>query len=318
MLFRSGTIFESGQEIAISGQQYTAISLSIAVIDTRNREVPVNYSIVGRESGFKATTSKSIPSGTIDNFNYTFNTADIYDLNISVNNEIFTTSYSDEINAVVTIEKFALENEVIEESLQRRLMVKYTALNRGNNETNYNEWVNTAPINNNLKYPVEFHNILWTTNSGWDGESLILKNGATIELPIDLFNTFFGTYGLTFEIDFETFNVQDDNAIIMDYSDPSTTNTSYLKITATEASLNTKNNIFLKTNFKDGTRNKIAFSFNPTAQVEDGVSIGTGNPNLVMIYVNGVLDRAAKWGTGAVNSDTVEWKIGRASCRERV
>ena len=303
----AGTIFESGQEIALSGQQYTAISLSVAVIDTRNREVPVNYSIVGRESEFEATTSKSIPSGTIDNFNYTFNTADIYDLTISVNNEIFTTSYSDEINAVVTIEKFTLENEVIEESLQRRLMVKYTALNRGNNETNYNEWVNTAPINNNLKYPVEFHNILWTANSGWDGESLILKNGATIELPIDLFNTFFGTYGLTFEIDFETFNVQDDSAIIMDYSDPSTTNTSYLKITATEASLNTRNNIFLKTNFKDGTRNKIAFSFNPTANVEDGVSIGTGNPNLVMIYVNGVLDRAAKWGTGAANSDTVEW-----------
>ena len=303
----AGTVFNADETITISGQQYTGISLSIAVIDTKDRNVPVNYNIVGRNSEYNATTSKSIQSGTIDNFNYTFNTADTYDLTISVNTNAFTTAYSDEINAVINIEPFALENEVIEESLQRRLMVKYSALNRGNNETNYDEWVNTAPINNNLKYPAVFHNILWTANSGWDGEALILKNGATVELPIDLFNTFFGTYGLTFEIDFETFNVQDDSAIIMDYSDAAVTNTSYLRITATEAALNTKNNIFLKTNFKDGTRNKIAFSFNPTAQVEDGVSLGTGNPNLVMIYVNGVLDRAAKWGTGVPNSDTVEW-----------
>lgn len=303
----SGTVFESGQAIEITGQQYTAISLSVAVIDTRNREVPVNYTIVGRNTEYNATTSKTIQSGTVDVFNYTFNTADVYDLTIEVNNAIFTTSYSDVINAVINIEAFSLENEVIEESLQRRLMVKYTALNRGNNETDFDKWVNTAPINNTLPYPAVFHNFLWTDNSGWDGEALILKNGATVEFPIDLFNTFFGTYGLTFEIDFETFNVQDDSAVIMDYSDPSITNTSYLKITATEASLNTKNNVFLKTNFKDGTRNKIAFSFNPTARVEDGISIGTGNPNLVMIYVNGVLDRAAKWGTGAADSDTITW-----------
>lgn len=320
----AGTIFAQNEPISLSGQQYTGISLNIAAIDSQNRKVPVKYEIVGRsvneETGeplFENSIEKTIENSTIDAFTYRFDDADTFDLIIKPDTSgSFTTSNEDSVNVVVTIEKFEMENENITESLPINLQVKYSALNRGNGETNKDVWVNTAESTKNLyEYPASFNKVLWNEQSGWNGEALVLKNGATVEFPIDLFQDMWDPdFGLTFEIDFETFDVQDDEAIIMDYRDVdnngnySIINNSYLRIAATSASLCTMKGNTLKTNFKDSTRNKIALSFNPTGEVVNGVSTGaSANPNLLMIYVNGVLDRAGKWGDGTANSDKVQW-----------
>ena len=306
----AGVKFDSSKPIEISGQQYDGVSLNVAAIDNQNRTVPVKYEISGRNSGFTATIEKTIDNQSIDVFTYRFDDSDVYDLTVSIDKASFSTTTNDEIHAVITIEPFALAGETIKESLSSNLLVKYAAINRGNGETNKDVWINSSSSDYARSHPFQAifsDKILWNEQSGWDGEALVLKNGATVEFPIDLFNEMWGQFGLTFEIDFETFDVQDDDAMIMDFSDPSLSNNSYIKITATSASLNTNRNIFLKTNFKDSTRNKIAFSFNPTTVVENGVSQGEGNPNLLMIYVNGVLDRAGKWGNGTANSDSITW-----------
>lgn len=295
-----GTVFDVNSNIQIVGQQYTPISLSVAVVDVANRKTDVKYTITSPNGTVE--TQHNVNNQSIDPFEYIFDTPDDYVLTVS---DGFTNTV--QITADIKINSFNTNGETIEEQDQSNLLVKYTALNRSNTEVNRDVWknsaINFADVN---PYPVKFNNILWNDQSGWNGEALVLKNGANIEIPVNLFNLF-GALGLTFEIDFETFDVQNDDAVIMDYSDPSPVNTSYIKITATSATLNSRKNVSLKTNFKDNTRNKIAFTFNPTAEVIGGESQGNGNPNLLFIYVNGVLDRAAKWGNGSVDSDDVYW-----------
>ena len=299
----AGKIFDVNNPIEISGQQYTSIALNVAAVDVNNRRTVVNYNIEGENTHIKNSIQHTVDNQTVDTFEYIFDTPDTYRLTVT---DGFTNTT--QVEAVITVTAFNTNGEVLEEQDQPNLLVKYTALNRSNSELNKTVWENSAINFVHNKYSAIFNNVLWNEQSGWNGEALVLKNGATVELPVDLFSIFDNNgLGLTFEIDFETFDVQNDDALVMDYSDNQSTNRSYIKITATQASMNSNKGIFLKTNFKDNTRNKIAFVFNPTTKVEGGVSQGNGNPNLMLIYVNGVLDRAGKWGNGEPASDDVNW-----------
>ena len=298
-----GTVFNVGAPIQISGQQYTPISLSVAAVDISGRKTDIIYSIVGEESGISVDVQHNVSNQEIDPFEYIFDTPDTYTLSVK-------DGYTDtvQISAIIEVTAFNTNGETLTEQDISNLLVKYSALNRSNSEVNKTVWTNSAVNFSNVNpYPAIFHNVLWNEQSGWNGEALVLRNGAQVEFPVNMFNSIWGDLGLTFEIDFETFDVQDDDAILMDFSDPAGVNNSFIKITATSATLRSQNNISLKTNFKDNTRNKIAFTFNPTADVINGVSQGSGNTNLVFIYVNGVLDRAGKWGNGTHDTDTVEW-----------
>jgi len=299
----AGKIFDVNSPIEITGQQYTSIGLNVAAVDVGNRKTVVNYNIEGETSHTTNSIQHTVDNQTVDTFEYIFDTPDTYVLTVT---DGFTNSV--QVEAKITVTAFNTNGEKLEEQDQSNLLVKYTALNRSNSELNKTVWENSAINFSHNKYSAIFNNVLWNDQSGWNGEALVLKNGATVELPVDLFSIFDNAgLGLTFEIDFETFDVQNDDALVMDYSDNQLINSSYIKITATQASMNSNKGIFLKTNFKDNTRNKIAFVFNPTTKVEGGISQGTGNPNLMLIYVNGVLDRAGKWGNGEPASDDINW-----------
>lgn len=307
------TTLSNSNEINLSENQYNSLSLSVAVVNTRKSPVNLKYTI---SSDTGAVNPVEIPvsnlaSGELNKLNYTFNNAGEFTVDILAGSSNSTNTDTMKVN--VSILPFSIEGETIEETT-KNLHVKYDALNRSNTADGKDVWVNTSTMGSlaQYKYPATFSKIFWNDQTGWDGKALILKNGSTVTFPINLFSTeFFGASGLTFEIDFETFDVQDEAAYVLDYSDPAEANSSYIRITATSASLKSKfMNAPLKTNFMDGTRNKIAFTFNPTTEVNSsGVAVnpGSANPNLVMIYVNGVLDRAAKWGTGVADSDTVVW-----------
>ena len=308
-----GALTAANEEINLTENQYNSLSLSVAVVNTRKSPVNLKYTIASVDGSVEPVekTVSGLPSGEINKLDYTFNNAGNFTVDIVASSANSTNSDSMRVN--VTITPFAIEGETIGETT-KNLHIKYEALNRSNTEDGKDVWVNTAPTGaiEQYKYPATFSKVFWNEQSGWDGKALILKNGSTVTLPINLFSEeFFTASGLTFEIDFETFDVQDDNALVLNYEDPAEANASYIKITATAAMLKSKLTMPspLKTNFKDGTRNKIAFVFNPTTEVVNGksTSFASPNPNLVMIYVNGILDRATKWGTGSANSDTVLW-----------
>lgn len=295
------SIRELDSDIILSGEQYNSVSMSVIPINTRNNNVNIIYNIIGRTNEENTSILHGKRSGEIDNFNYIFNSIDVYDLNIYTNN----TNGDPKLHAEITITG-TTEFGTIEEQDIDNLLVKYTALNRSNSELSKDSWKNSAPRSKGVEseeYPVIFHNVLWNDQCGWDGQALVLRNNAYIEIPVQLFDLY-GSTGLTFEIDFETFDVRDDDAVILDFSDPN--NKSYLRFTATKAETLSKNNVnVLKTNYKDGSRNKIAFCYNPTSDNKN--EPGVPNPNLILIFVNGVLDRACKWGAGTKNSDTMKW-----------
>ena len=300
-------IYDNTKPIEITEQQYNEVSLSVAVIDINGRTVPINYDIsnvTDPENIIKYDTIQhDAENQSIHEFNYVFTDKGNYTLAIS---DGFTNKV--QLNVNINVTDLNIVGENIAEQDQDNLLVKYSALNRSNGEVNKDVWENSSVRHSNNKYPAQFNNVLWNNQSGWNGEALVLKNGATVKLPVDLFGLM-GELGLTFEIDFETFDVQNDDAVIMDIKDDGIINKSYIKITATSAQLNSNKDISLKTNFKDNSRNKIAFTFNPTANLDENNSTASlsGNPNLLMIYVNGVLDRAGRWGNGTVNSDSVTW-----------
>lgn len=329
---KPGELFDASEGINFSTSQYEVYSFNIMGINTLGNPITVEYLVesVTRDSDGNITSTESlyetnpihaIASGGTDTFNYSFATPGEVRFSIFGYERGSILKGDPQLILIFNVDKFDTGNEVIEESDPYNLLVKYTATNRSNSEAEKDKWVNSSPYYKDqigMDFPAIFSNkILWNNQDGWDGEALVLRNGATVELPIDLFgrgdssSSLYGTYfsqlGLTFEIDFETTDVQNDDAVIMNFSDSASANGSFIKINATSAQLNTNANANIKTNFRDGTRNKIAFTFNPIMPIAEAKN-ASGNPNLVFIYVNGVLDRAARWGNGnSVDSDSVLW-----------
>ena len=108
----------------------------------------------------------------------------------------------------------------------------------------YNEIINVELNTENDLYPLyeilndiiiitSFNKVLWNSTSGWDGKSLVLNNGATAFIPLNVFDNF-SSSGLTIELDFETVNVQDEDAVIFSFEDAN--NPSAIKVTACGAS----------------------------------------------------------------------------------
>ena len=301
----AGTLIDADKPIEINTKQYNFINIDVIGIRLNGGQIPIQYNITGVNTDFSQVLSHTVDNKETDHFINSFDNEDIYNIAIKdgINNET-------QLNVKVTVEAYELGGEVVEEQLIDNLLVKYKAINRSNTEDERNVWVNSAPnFAAANPYPVEFNDkVLWNDKSGWDGKALVLSNGATATFNIDLFSLFNkDTGGLTFEIDFETFNVLDDDAILMDYSDPADINKSFIKITATSGEMQSNGESYLKTNFNSNVRNKIAFCFDRTRTVVNGVSNDKGNPNLIMIYVNGVLDRANRWGNGQQDSDDVKW-----------
>ena len=329
-----GTMRDPQDPIEFSCEQYQAASFDITVYDSKGNPVVVNYTMKEKvaDTGNDATDWSVIatPQHTVDastnwkdTFIYTFNEKNNVLIEIS---DGYTTPTKVQLQINVTVT--ASEADGIAETGGANLIVKYSALNRNNGETDKTVWKNESANYGKLmpeyEFPAQFNNVLWNDQSGWNGKALVLSNGATVTFPFNLFsNTFIedkdGDTGMTFELELETFNVQDDDIPIMTFTDEN--NHSYIKITATQAEICSDNNVKLKTNFKDNEKIKIAFIINPlksSSEVEaewrtytENGGVGRkpdGYYNMLFICVNGVLDRVCKWGLGEPRTDKFNWE----------
>lgn len=122
-----------------------------------------------------------------------------------------------------------------------------------------------------------FSGFTWDDTSGWNGKELVISNNNTLEIDykpfiaLDVENS-----GITFEIEFSTFNVSDDNAVICDITGQ---DGSGLLITASEAIFTDSSKNKVSTKFKSNENNRIAFVVDPETQ---------GKP-IMLIYVNGAI-----------------------------
>ena len=185
--------------------------------------------------------------------------------------------------------------------------LKLQAYGKTNSSPDRDSWED--PINN---VTTTFTNIMFDDNSGWSNDSFI-TSGVDQYLTIN-YCPLPGSYNLagsgkTIEIDFMPEKVANDGDAVITIGDLAK---GHILITTNEASLYNGSSKIIHTNYKANERIKLAFIFNT-------VQPGSVDSNLVYIVNNGVLERAAQYGTAAsyLSSDG-NIKIGGSESGVRV
>lgn len=305
------SILPQGSTISIDSEQYLSFSTDYAVLDTSGRgnsadgsAVVIDIKLYDKSDKTRPefSTQAEIPSGTGSTFTYTAQNYGNKELQI-----ISTANGGETIAIDVNIKESSVQIAKTSTSLELEL----SALNRSNAEAaadratwKYEKMVGTRPV----VYEAEFNKVLWNSQNGWLNNCLVLNNGATVTVPMNIFSLY--RTGVTFEIDFETENVQDDEALIMQYGDP---NGASISIKACEAALQSNGGMNIHTNYKDGSRQKIAFIFSYNGQDQSQIQ-GLDCPYLMYIVVNGILDRVAQFSTTdsctGTSEDYAQFTIG--------
>lgn len=130
-------------------------------------------------------------------------------------------------------------------------------------------------------FNTQFFNQPWNGNSGWNGNALVLNNGATARINNKPFASEIAPTirnGAVFEIDFETFNVNDETEEVLRIGELGTAS---LVITGDKAVLKSSFGRTIEARFKTDERVKIAFVVYPNNS--------TDYYRKVFVYCNGVM-----------------------------
>lgn len=283
----SGAVFKPTDTITFDSTQYQSTAFDYSLFSTTGKTVGLTFELTKRpgKEGESAETFpplyRSIISGEIQTFLYTFLTYGVIDIRITTDLKDLSGNPVDTLNVVVNVAEAPVQIKVLEEDR----VLNLEAINRSNAEPNPAEWKY-----NNIS--ATFDKVYWNTASGWDGEALVLNNGATVTIPYNIFQTYqtTGGAGTTFEIDFEVINVQDEEAPILKFENPNAsgnTTESFIRFTASEARIGDRGGNEVYTKFNSNTRVKIAFIMNPYVNNYDG----TNYRNCIFLMVNGILDK---------------------------
>lgn len=198
-----------------------------------------------------------------------------YQLQALVNGNVIDPTY--------TISIIANTNNLYETT--EGLTMKLSGLGRSNDEPS-----DTKTSWSNRGYSTTFYNQTWNENSGWNEDALVLNNGATAIINNMPYSGGESTTvdaadrnGCVFEIDFETFNVTNNDCILVNIGLNEET---HLEIKPSEASLKSRlGTMTISTKFKSDERVKLAFVVFPKVDTH----ATPYDKNYVFIYSNGVM-----------------------------
>lgn len=126
----------------------------------------------------------------------------------------------------------------------------------------------------------------YTERNGWTGEGLLIGNGASLAFNCAPLNYNVVQNGGTFEFEFETRRVLDDNEVICTLMQSGVG----IRITASEAKIVSQQGVELSCKYKAEERNRITFVINPlNAAVNKG---------LIFIFINGILSGVKNYQVG--------------------
>lgn len=174
------------------------------------------------------------------------------------------------------------------------LTMKLSGLGRDNSEP-----ASTLTSWSNRGFSTTFYNQPWNGNSGWLEDALVLNGGATAQINNKPFASEIAPQtrnGCVFEIDFETFNVNDEDAELLRIGGLGTAS---LVITTNKAILRSAFGRTIESRFKSDERIKIAFVVYPNNSTEyyrkvfvynNGVMSGVMNYELADTFNIGSLD----------------------------
>lgn len=158
------------------------------------------------------------------------------------------------------------------------LLLNLSAIGRSNMEGTKDQWTYGD-------YSTTFNGYKWNSTSGWNGNRLLVSDGASIEVNLAPFaDRDVTASGLTIEMEFSTLNVNNENAVLCDLRNASGKG---LLLTASEATLTSAGDALVTTKYKSGEDIRLSFVVNPAT--------GATNKGLAFIYINGILSGASKF-----------------------
>jgi len=182
---------------------------------------------------------------------------------------------------------------------KEKLRLKLSALGKSNTDSDAKSWAYKD-------ITTTFNNVQWNSASGWNDNALVLNNSATATINYSPFSEQPTKNGMTFEIEFETFNVDDENAEVVTINNG---RGGKIIITATKASLISNlesKETTLTTRYKNDERMKLAFVVNPND------SFLTKDVRIPMIINNGVLERVSVYPSTDSYDSLATIKLGNA------
>ena len=281
---------QEGENLNVLISQFEEFSFDWSLYDSLSRKFTVNFEFDGE-----------LLSKTIFNINETINEFSFRPLSYGDDKvlRIYAVNDSQEILFEHIINFDIKGSDMGVKETVDGLLLKLSAVGRRNTDEDKDVWTCVGTDMN--MYRADFHNFEWTTQQGWneETESLVISDGAYVDFNIRPMINDWKNNGGTFEIELETFDIEDENSIICEcMTHIEGINTAYFKITATSAEFGTKQGKKISTQYKDNEKLKIAFIGNRTGTTsEDG--------NLIYIMVNGVLERASLYeDTDNIQSDS--------------
>lgn len=266
--------------ISINATQYEDFNLVFSTYNNLDNILSVtinnNDSIIG---------SLNIENNKV--YHYNIPLLDIGTNNITIRTSNCTYSFN------IEVEKSSLSLEEITDRLQLSL----SAVGKLNNSIDYNKWEYNS-------ISTTFNNFQWNTQSGWNGESLVIGENNSIDINLKPLDNQVLNVGKTLEFEFSTKEVSNDDYIILDL----TNNNTGLKITASEAIITSSSGKTINTKFKSGEFNRVSFVINK----KDGVS----DRLLCYIYINGIKCGAVNYGyyDNYIVDKTIKF-IGSSDCK---
>lgn len=270
-------VVEAGNDLRIHTDQFDQVSFDWTLYDYYNRRLTVVFEYEGKI----LSSSVSDSSSEVSTFSFrTLNNGDDRLLRIY--------SYDDN-DELIFEEKIYFDVKETGTGIKEAtdgMLLKLQSIGRRNDDSDKDVWSCIGSDGNT--YEADFHNFSWSSQQGWNAEteSLVVSNGAYVDFNIKPMISDWAENGGTIEMDIETFDIEDEDAVICECkSNIGDTSSAFFRITATKAEFSTADGISINTRYKDNDRLKIAFIGNRKGNHEDG--------NLIYIVVNGVLERAA-------------------------
>lgn len=170
--------------------------------------------------------------------------------------------------------------------VEENVMLYFDANGRSNQSGVKDVWEYTD--SEGKEYKVKFNNFAWTPTNGWNNNKLVIARGSSIDIDFAPFaDPARLAAGCTFEFEFNTTNVYNDDAVICNLCDDK--GEPGIIITATEAKFIIKKGLYgpdtdtaASTKFKSGENNRITFVITPRGEQDN-------RGRFVKVYVNGVI-----------------------------
>ena len=297
------SVVPEGENLTISLSQFEQITFDWSIYDFNGRKLVIYFEYDGKV----ISSSEVFGNEAISTFTYR-----PMDYGSGKELKVYALDEDEE-----KIFEYVINVDVVEttsgiKEATDRLILKLQSTGRRNTDSDRDVWDCVGA--NGTRYYATFSGFSWNAQQGWneETESLVISNGATVGLNIQpMFNDWVNQGG-TVEIDLETFDVENEDAVICECKDNAQENEAYFRVTATNAEFSTSNGVKINTRFKDNERLKIAFIGNKKGQQEDDY--------LIYIVVNGVLERAALYQDGDNMQSTSYLTIGdpTGQCKVRL